>query len=82
MDEDKMIITTDDGQEKEMIIKLKFESEEFGKTYFIFTDPTDEEGQCFAMSADDKGNLFAIEDEKEWEMVEEVFGALEDDEQA
>jgi len=80
MDDNKITIITDEGIEKEMTIHFTFYSDEFGKNYVVFYDPADPEEKAYAMSYDDEGNLDQIEDEKEWEMIEEVFEAFEDDE--
>jgi uncharacterized protein YrzB (UPF0473 family) len=45
----KMIIKDANGQEKEMEILFTFESDELNREYVVFTDPTDESGEVFAM---------------------------------
>ena len=43
-----MIITDDSGQEREVEIILTFEDESTGKTFVLFSDPQDEEGNVYA----------------------------------
>ncbi len=80
MDSDKLFVTTDDGQEKEMKIYFTFDSEQFGKQYVLFYDPQDQDGTVFAMSYDDDGNLEAVENEEEWAMIEEMFEVFNEEE--
>lgn len=80
MDSKTLYITTDTGEEKEMEILFTFDSEEYGKSYVLFIDPKDEEGTVWAMSYDEEGNLLNVEDDSEWEMIEEVLGAFQDEE--
>lgn len=42
----------------------------------LFTDPKDEEGEVFACSYTDEGEMEPVEDPEEWSMIEEVFGAF------
>lgn len=81
MDEKVMTITDESGQEKEVEIILTFEDEKNGKNYVLFTDANNEDGNVYAYSYDEDGNMTEIEDESEWEMCQEVLGAfLEEDE--
>lgn len=77
-----MIITDDSGQEREVEIILTFEDESTGKTFVLFSDPQDEEGNVYAYRYDEDGNMNEVTDENEWEMCQEVLGAFaqEDDE--
>ena len=72
----KMIIKDANGQEKEMEILFTFESDELNREYVVFTDPNDESGEVFALRYNDNYELEQIEDESEWNMIEEVFGAF------
>ncbi|MBE6115631.1 MAG: DUF1292 domain-containing protein [Erysipelotrichaceae bacterium] len=78
MDTNTLFVTTEDGQEKQMEILFTFDSDEYGKSYVLFYDPADEEGTVYTMSYDDKGNLYQVESEAEWEMINEVFEVYED----
>ena len=78
MDTNTLFVTTDDGQEKKMEILFTFDSDEYGKSYVLFLDPEDAEGTVYAMSYDEKGNLFQVESSAEWDMIEEVFEGYQD----
>ncbi len=78
MDERTLYVTTSDGEEIQMTILFTFESEQYGKSYVLFYDEEDETGETYAMSYDDEGNLQAIEDEDEWQMIYEVFEVFQD----
>ena len=77
-----MIITDESGQEREVEILLTFEDENTGRSFVLFTDPQDSEGNVYAYRYDEDGNLNEVSDESEWEMCQEVLGAFaqEDDE--
>lgn len=76
-----MIITDDNGQEKEVEIILTFEDDKNKKSYVLFTDVNANDGNVYAYSYDEDGNMNEITDEAEWEMCQEVLGAfLEEDE--
>ena len=64
-----------EGKEIEMEILFTFEDDSRTKQYVLYTNPLDEEGEVFASTYDNEGHLFPITDEKEWQMVEEVFAA-------
>jgi len=73
IDSKTIIITDEDGNEKEMEILFTFDHETSNKSYVLFTDANEDAGEVFACSYDDDGNLVAVEDENEFKMVEEVF---------
>ena len=77
--ENQIVITDDNGEELTMEILFTYENEERNKKYVFFYDPNDEEN-VLAMSYDEEtGELFEIEDDEEYEEVEEVFNAYEED---
>ncbi|MCR5230733.1 MAG: DUF1292 domain-containing protein [Solobacterium sp.] len=80
-DTNRLIITDESGQEKEMEIILTFENSETGKNYVLFTDPNDDSGDVFAYTYDEDGNLDEVTDEAEFEMCSEVLGAFIDEEE-
>ena len=59
-----------------MEILFTFDNEELKKQYVLFKNNNDESDEIFASCYDDEGNLFPIESDSEWEMVEEVLGAF------
>lgn len=76
-EENRMTVIDDDGKEVEMEIILTFEHE--GKEYVLFTDPNDEEGNVFACTYTEDGEMNPVTDEKEWEVCNEVLGAFIDE---
>ena len=81
MDENKMYVTDDNGNEFEVDILFTFENEEYGKKYVLYQDPSGEKEEVFVSSYDDDGNLFEVTDEKELEMINEVLGAFDSEEE-
>ncbi len=79
LDSNKILIQEEDGTEKEMEILFTFDDDSRSKSYVVFTDPADEEGQVFACSYNDFGEMEPVEDEDELEMIEEVLGAFIDE---
>ncbi len=73
-----MKIVDENGDEIEVEILLTFDDEERNKSYVIFQS-LDNEDEVFAYSYTDDGNLDAIEDEKEYEMCQEVLNAFIDE---
>ena len=69
-------IIDDDGTEKEMEILFTFEDDNSNKSYVLFTDPNDVNGEVFVCSYDDDGVLNTVEDEDEFSMIEEVFNTF------
>ena len=62
-----------------MEILFTFEDDSREKSYVVFTDPEDPEGQVFACSYNENGEMEPVEDEDELNMVEEVLGAFMDE---
>lgn len=73
MNENSLVVINDDGTETHMEILFTFDNEEFDKQYVLYVNPEDLSGEVFVSSYTEDGQLFNIEDEKEWEMIEEVF---------
>lgn len=76
LESNKILITEEDGTETEMEILFTFDDDSRNKSYVLFTDPKDEEGEVFACSYTDEGEMEPVEDPEEWSMIEEVFGAF------
>ena len=81
MESKSLFVTDENGKEIEMEILFTFESDQSGKSYVVFVDPNNEDGEVFASVYDEDGNLLPIETDEEWEMVEEVLGAFSDEEE-
>ncbi len=80
MDDNRMIITDENGKEREVEILLTFESDD-GRSFVLFTDPEDEEGNVFAYQYDEDGNMDEVTDEEDWNMCQEVLGAFVSEEE-
>jgi len=79
LDSNKILIQEEDGTQKLMEILFTFEDDSREKSYVVFTDPEDPEGQVFACSYNENGEMEPVEDEDELNMVEEVLGAFMDE---
>ena len=82
MDDNKVIFTDEEGNEKEFELLFTFNSEKTGKSYAVL-GVLDENEELDIIAAsyvptedDDLGELFPIEDEDEWAMVEETIDAF------
>ena len=79
LNDDEMIITDENGEEKLMKILFTYENEERGKSYVFLYEKDDEENVlAFIYNEQDK-SLQEIEDDDEYSEVEEVFNAYMED---
>ena len=79
IDLDKQITVIDgEGNEHLMEILFTYSNEERGTDYVFFFDPADPE-DVIPMRYYDDGRLEEIEDEEEYDEVEEVFNAYLED---
>lgn len=76
-------IPDDEGNEEEFEVVMKFELEDSGTKYLMVvpaeSDDETEEVYAFRYEEDedsDELKLYTIEDEEEWNMVEETFNTL------
>ena len=83
LDEPEIIyIPDDDGNEEEFEVVMKFEVDGTNQKYMLVvpaeaSDEEEEEVYAFRYEEDgDDLQLFTIEDEAEWDMVEETFNTL------
>ena len=76
--DNQIIIEDDGGQEHLMEILFTYEHEQRNKKYVFFFDPNNEE-EILVMSYNDEGELFPIDDDEEYDEIEEVFNAFEED---
>ena len=93
-DDEQLITLVDDkGNEELYKVLFTFDSEDYGKSYVLLypesaSDDEEVDIQAFSFTPDDngdasQGNLFPIEDDDEWDMVEEVLNTfLADDDDA
>lgn len=80
MENNKIYITDENGKEVEMNILFTFDANE--KNYVVVYEGNNED-ELYALTYDEEGNLFVVENEEELEMVQEVidaFDGVEDDE--
>ena len=77
MNENSIFITDEDGKEVEMKILMTFEANQ--KKYVVVYDEKNED-ELYPFVYDDEGNLFAVEDEEEMAMIDEVVSAYEEEE--
>ena len=73
--DNQILISDDDGSEQLMEILFTYENEERGKKYVFFYSLEDEENVICMSYDEESGELFDIEDEEEYDEVEEVFEA-------
>lgn len=81
MDKTVRIYDEEGNEVDNLEILLEFEGD--GQNYVLLHNPDSDDGEVMAFKYDkeDKGegNLLPIEDEAEWDMIEEVLGAFEDE---
>ena len=78
IDEKKIVIEDGEGNEYEMEILFTYHNDERNKDYVFFYDPKDPDN-VIPMIYDEDGNLSEIEDDEEYDEVEEVFNAYQED---
>ncbi len=76
--DNQLILCDDDGKEIVTEVLFTYENEERGKKYVFFVDPENDDN-VIAMIYTDEGELFPIEDDEEFDEVEEVFNAYQED---
>lgn len=81
-----IIVYDEEGNEIKMYILFTFESEHFGKSYAIVyeEDQADQDeitlhAFSYLEDSDDQGQLYEIESDEEWDMVEEVLATFVED---
>ena len=80
--EKQMVVTDSEGKEHLMIILFTYENEERDTKYVFFyaNEDPDQEVAVMRYEGDlDQGELFAIDNDEEFDEVEEVFNAWQDD---
>lgn len=82
---DFMFIENDEGEDEKFEVIYEFEAD--GGNKYIFLVPADlpeeeEEAEVYVFRFDEQGDdiqLYPIEDDNEWDMIEEVFNTLDDE---
>ena len=76
MDEETIVVIDDEGNEKEFEILFSFDDETTDKKYVLYYDPVLEEPEVYSSIYDEDGNLYPVETQYEFDMIEEVFNAF------
>lgn len=76
MDTEKIVVTNDDGVEKEFDILFTFEDDESKKTYVLYYDSSLEEPEVYSSIYDEEGHLYPVDTPEEWDLIEEVFNTF------
>ena len=77
--ENQMVVTDGEGKEHLMEILFTYDNEERKTSYVFFYDTKDPEQEVVVMRYLESGELEPIEDDEEYDEVEEVFNAWQDD---
>ena len=81
MDENVISIEMEDGTEILCEIIFTFHSDEYNKSYVLYSPMDDEEGAVYASSfveqEDGMGELEDVTSDAEWEMIEEVLNTFQ-----
>ena len=86
MEMNRLTITNEDGLEIECEILFTFDSEEYEKSYVVFSpmgeEFVDEDGYpelhaaSYTPNGEGEGVLTSIEDDAEWDMIEEIIASF------
>lgn len=76
MDEETIVVIDDEGNEKEFEILFSFDDDTTEKKYVLYYDPSLEEPEVYSSIYDEDGNLYPVETQYEFDMIEEVFNAF------
>ena len=76
--DNEIVIVDEDGVETKFEILFTYENEDQGTQYVLYYDPKNPE-EVFAARYNDNHELMEIEDEEEWQEVEEVLNTFEQD---
>lgn len=74
--ENKIILIDESGAEVNFNIVLTFEHPETQANYVVVEKENSDEGLVYAYRYDEENNLFPIESDEEWKIVEEVLDSF------
>ena len=77
--DNEMVVTNEKGEERLLHILFTYENEERQAQYVFFYEVGDKEENVMVMKYTDEGDLIDVEDDEEYEEVEEVFNAWQED---
>ena len=75
MEENKLLVSDDQGREYEMTILFTYHDESTAKDYVVYFDEKDEAGQLYAATYNEEGELFPVEGDEEVDKINEVIEA-------
>lgn len=91
-DDSEIILSDDQGNEEVYRILFTFDAEEYGKSYVLLYRAADEiddevEVQAFRYTPDENGDITSgdlepIENNDEWDMIQEVLNTFSADDQS
>lgn len=75
MDDRKITLVDEEGRKIECEIIFTYHSDDLNKDYIVFMDKSTEEvtAAVYVENADGEGDIFPIESDAEWEMLEELL---------
>lgn len=83
MEENTFKVVNEEGVEETFEVVLTFKSDETGKSYVVYKFPDEDSEEVFAAIYDeeavDGGKLVQIQTDEEWEMIEEVLGSFQEE---
>ena len=77
--ENQMVVTDAEGKEHLMNILFTYDNEERKASYVFFYDTEDPDEEVIVMRYLESGELEPIEDDEEYDEVEEVYNAWSED---
>ncbi len=77
--DNEMVVTDSEGKEHLMHILFTYDNEERDSSYVFFYEVGDNEENVMVMRYSADGELEEIDDDEEYDEVEEVFNAWQDD---
>ena len=81
MEDKRLLVIDEEGNEIEMEIMFTFDYNQ--KNFVVYFNPSQEgeEIDVFSSIYDENGNLYPIESEEEWKVVEEMIESFTDEEE-
>ena len=81
MEDKRLLVIDEEGNEIEMEIMFTFDYNQ--KNFVVYYNPSQEgeEIDVFSSIYDENGNLYPIESEEEWKVVEEMIESFTDEEE-